>query len=162
MQAGIESLIFALKRLARLSTVPDVVILNMGIWVRDWTASGQDYKERFETILQHGNYFLNATSEPPVSGFSLLQPWDLQEHVAAGVSMLECRQEIVRAHVGLQQDCLIREERCGLQIRQHLWQGLMRLGLQVVRRRGYFGKQPQILLAMWWRRSRGMQSTKAP
>lgn len=62
LQAGIESLMFALKRLARLNSVPDAVILNMGIWVRDWTASGQDYKERFETILQHGNYFLNKTS----------------------------------------------------------------------------------------------------
>lgn len=62
IQAGIESLMFALKRLPKLNTVPDVVILNMGIWVRDWTASGQDYKERFETILQHGNYFLNKTS----------------------------------------------------------------------------------------------------
>lgn len=63
VQAGIESLMFALKRLPKLNTVPDVVILNMGIWVRDWTASGQDYKERFETILQHGNYFLNKTSK---------------------------------------------------------------------------------------------------
>ena len=65
MQAGIESLMFALKRLPKLNSVPDVVILNMGIWVRDWTASGQDYKERFETILQHGNYFLNKTSKLP-------------------------------------------------------------------------------------------------
>jgi len=52
---------FALKRLVQISSKPDLVILNMGIWVRDWTASGQDYKERFETILQHGNYFRNDT-----------------------------------------------------------------------------------------------------
>jgi len=61
IQAGIELLMFALKRLVQISSKPDLVILNMGIWVRDWTASGQDYKERFETILQHGNYFRNDT-----------------------------------------------------------------------------------------------------
>ena len=61
LQAGIETLLFALKKLGQLSTVPDAVILNMGIWVRDWTANGQDYKQRFETILQHGNYFINKT-----------------------------------------------------------------------------------------------------
>lgn len=65
-QAGIETLLFALKKLPQLSSVPDVVILNMGIWVRDWTASGQDYKQRFETVMQHGNYFLNMTGAPPL------------------------------------------------------------------------------------------------
>ena len=61
MQAGIEVLMFALRKLVQISTKPDLVILNMGIWVRDWTATGQDYKERFETVLQHGNYFNDKT-----------------------------------------------------------------------------------------------------
>ena len=52
-----------LKLPERLS-VPDLAILNMGIWVRDWTATGSDYQSRFETVLEHGNYFTAKNSMP--------------------------------------------------------------------------------------------------
>lgn len=65
LQAGIETLMFAMKKLPQLSDMPDAIILNMGIWVRDWSASGSEYKNRFQVVMQHGNYFVNHTPGAP-------------------------------------------------------------------------------------------------
>ena len=117
-QAGIEVLLFALKKLVQISSKPDLVILNMGIWVRDWTATGQDYKERFQTVLQHGNYFRNDSGayralhdylESIKSGLGNLLQEKARLHYDAGCIQQLQPLSVFRRNTGGQMLCNIQE-----------------------------------------------------
>lgn len=55
MQTGKCALTFALEELPQQSTAPDVVVMNMGIWISSTASSDDELRQGYEAVLQHGN-----------------------------------------------------------------------------------------------------------